>query len=307
MSVDSDHSSFTQSPAHQFRELLKQSQPLKVVGAINAYCAMMAERIGHQALYLSGAGVANACYGLPDLGMTSRDNVIEEARRITGASALPLLVDIDTGWGDALGIARTISECERAQIGAVHIEDQCLAKRCGHRQGKQLVSARQMAERIDACVQARQRDIFVFARTDSRAGEGLAGAIERAQMYVQAGADGIFAEALLSLAEYQEFCRAVPVPVLANLTEFGQTPLMSCDDLAEVGVAVALYPLTAFRAMNQAAQAVYSELLERDDQSRLLEHLQTREQLYEYLNYLDQERAQAQAQLSSSPLNLTGD
>ncbi|MCH9690532.1 MAG: methylisocitrate lyase [Gammaproteobacteria bacterium] len=274
------------SAGARFRQALKDHQPLQLVGTINAYSAVMAERIGHKAIYLSGAGVANASYGLPDLGMTSLENVLEDVRRITAASKLPLLVDIDTGWGGALNIARTVKEMIRAGAAAVHIEDQVAQKRCGHRPNKAIVSKEEMVDRIKAAVDARSdEDFFIMARTDALAQEGLEAAIERAQMCVEAGADGIFAEAVTDLAYYQAFKTAVKMPILANMTEFGKTKLYDKSELAAVGVDLLLYPLSAFRAMNRAAETVYKAILADGDQRSVVDNMQTREELYDYLNY----------------------
>lgn len=274
------------SPGSLFRAAVAAEQPLQIAGAINAYAAMLAEKAGFQALYLSGAGVANASHGLPDLGMTDLNDVAEDARRITAAVKLPLLVDIDTGWGHAFGIARTVRELERAGVAAVHIEDQVAAKRCGHRPGKELVSSGEMCDRIKAAVDARSDASFVImARTDAAAGEGVPAAIERSQAYVAAGADMIFAEALGALDEYRRFTAAVPVPVLANITEFGKTPLFTTAELKSAGVAMVLYPLSAFRAMNAAAEAVYTAIRRDGTQKAVIETMQTRDELYSVLRY----------------------
>ncbi|HEY7905951.1 MAG TPA: methylisocitrate lyase [Wenzhouxiangella sp.] len=278
-------------PGGRFRELVRSQPPLQVVGAINAYCALLAERAGHQALYLSGAGVANASFGLPDLGITQLSDVAEDAARITAASSLPLLVDIDTGWGGAFNIARAIQVLERCGVAAVHIEDQVQAKRCGHRPNKAIVGCAEMSDRIKAAVDARCNDQFVvMARTDAFANEGMAGAIDRAQAYVDAGADMIFAEALSSLDDFEAFCQACPVPVLANITEFGKTPLIDLEDLRRVGVGLALYPLSAFRAMSKAALEVYEVLHQEGTQRGLEERMQTRDALYDVLGYHDFEQ-----------------
>jgi len=278
------------SPGNRFRKAVANNQPLQVVGTINAYCAMMAQAVGHRAIYLSGAGVANASYGLPDLGITSLDNVLEDVRRITDASVLPLLVDIDTGWGGAFNIRRTIQEMQKAGAAAVHIEDQVSQKRCGHRPGKALVDQAEMVDRIKAAVDARSDpDFVVMARTDALAVEGMPAAIDRACACVEAGADMIFPEAMRELDQYREFADAVKVPVLANITEFGQTPLFSCEQLSQVGVAMVLYPLSAFRAMNKAALNVYQHLLQHGQQDDLLPQMQTRDELYEFLSYHDYE------------------
>jgi methylisocitrate lyase len=264
---------------------------LQIAGAINAYSALLAERAGFKALYLSGAGVATASHGLPDLGLTQLGDVLADARRITAATKLPLLVDIDTGWGTALGIARTIREMARAGVAAVHIEDQVSAKRCGHRPGKELVGADEMCDRLKAAVDARpDKDFAVMARTDAAANEGVDAAIERAQSYVDAGADMIFAEALTGLEDYRKFTDAVRVPVLANLTEFGKTPLFKLEELRGAGVAMALYPLSAFRAMSAAARDVYQTIRRDGTQAAVVDRMQTRAELYEVLDYLSYER-----------------
>lgn len=276
----------TLSAGERFREALEREKPLQIVGAINAYSALLAEKSGYRALYLSGAGVANAAFGMPDLGITSLNDVAEEVRRIAGATDLPLLVDIDTGWGGAFVIARTIREMSRAGAAAVHIEDQVQAKRCGHRPGKALVSAGEMCDRIKAAVDARKDPRFVvMARTDATAVEGLEAAIERARHYIDAGADMIFAEALTDLEQFRRFCTAIDQPVLANITEFGVTPLFTLAELAEAGVRMALYPLSAFRAMNAAALRVYEEIRIAGTQRALLPQMQTRQELYETLDY----------------------
>ncbi|OEY67768.1 methylisocitrate lyase [Marinobacter sp. X15-166B] len=280
-----------QSPGARFRKALKDNNPLQIVGTINAYAAMMAERVGHQAIYLSGGGVANASYGLPDLGMTSLNDVIEDVRRITSASALPLLVDIDTGWGGAFNINRTIKQMERAGAAAVHIEDQVAQKRCGHRPNKEIVSKQEMVDRIKACVDAREDDdFFIMARTDAFQQEGLEAAIDRAQACIEAGADGIFAEAVTELEHYRAFSSAIDAPLLANITEFGATPLYNRSELAEAGADMVLYPLSAFRAMNKAAVAVYQNILEKGDQKDVVDMMQTRMELYDFLNYHDFEQ-----------------
>ena len=274
------------SAGAKFRQALQANSPLPIVGTINAYSAMLAKRAGHQAVYLSGGGVANASFGLPDLGMTTMNDVLEDARRITAACELPLLVDIDTGWGGAFNIQRTVMEMERAGVAAIHIEDQVQQKRCGHRPNKEIVSKSEMVDRVKACVDARRDDqFFVMARTDAFAQEGLAAAIDRAEACVAAGADGIFAEAMHSLDDYRAFTSALSVPVLANITEFGQTPLFNQQALADVGCAMVLYPLSAFRAMSLAALNVYTCIKENKDQSAVLEQMQTRMELYDVLNY----------------------
>lgn len=284
------------SPGARFRHAVAQGNanhggPLKIVGTVNAYCALMAAQSGHQALYLSGAGVANASFGLPDLGMTSLDEVLTDVRRITAITDVPLLVDIDTGFGGALNIARTIREMERAGAAAVHIEDQVSQKRCGHRPNKAVVSQAEMVDRIRAAVDARtDPDFVIMARTDALAVEGMDAAIERALACVAAGADMIFPEAMQTLAQYRRFASAVGVPVLANITEFGQTPLFECRELGEQGVAMVLYPLTAFRVMNRAAERVYQHLAQAQSQVALVDQMQTRAELYHYLDYLRYEQ-----------------
>ncbi len=270
---------------------LDQEKPLQVVGTVNAYSALLAEEAGFRAVYLSGAGVANASYGVPDLGITNLNDVSEDVRRITSATRLPLLVDADTGFGSALMIGRTVSELTRSGAAGMHIEDQVQAKRCGHRPGKALVSADEMADRIKAAVDARTDDRFVImARTDAHAVEGQQAALDRAQAYTSAGADMIFAEALTTLDEYREFTSAVDVPVLANITEFGKTPLFALKDLSAAGVALALYPLSVFRAMNAAAEKVFRALRAEGTQQSVVELMQTRDELYETLGYHDYER-----------------
>lgn len=279
------------SPGQKFRQALKDNKPLQIVGAINAYSAMMAKKIGHQAIYLSGGGVANASYGLPDLGMTSLNDVIVDVQRITSACDLPLLVDIDTGWGGAFNIAKTVRDMEKAGAAAVHMEDQVAQKRCGHRPNKEIVPLEEMVDRIKAAVDARtDSDFFIMARTDSFAQEGLESAITRAKAYVAAGADGIFAEAIKTEAHYRAFAEALDVPILANITEFGQTELWNKKVLGEWGAAMVLYPLSAFRAMNKAAENVYSAILVQGDQSSVVDQMQTRMELYDYLNYHDYEQ-----------------
>ncbi|NCP63035.1 MAG: methylisocitrate lyase [Paraglaciecola sp.] len=279
------------TPGQRFRQALVDNAPLQIVGTINAYCAMMAKKAGHQAIYLSGAGVANASYGLPDLGMTSLNDVLIDVDRITSACDLPLLVDIDTGWGGAFNIARSIKEMIKAGAAAVHIEDQVAQKRCGHRPNKAIVSKEEMVDRIKAATDARTDDsFFIMARTDAFAQEGLEKAIERAQDCVEAGADGIFAEAVKTEAHYRAFTEQLQVPVLANITEFGQTELWNKQQLAKWGVGMVLYPLSAFRAMNKAAENVYASILAHGDQTRVLDTMQTRMELYDYLAYHDYEQ-----------------
>ena len=274
------------SPGAAFRAALEAEKPLQIAGAVNAYSALLARRAGFRAIYLSGAGVANASFGLPDLGMTGLEDVLADVRRITGAVELPLLVDIDTGWGHAFNIARAIREVARAGAAAVHVEDQVSAKRCGHRPGKELVPPEEMCDRIRAAVGAKPRpDFVVMARTDAAAVEGFAAAVSRARDYVAAGADMIFAEALESLEQYREFTGALRVPVLANATEFGKTPLFTLEELRGAGVAMVLYPLSAFRAMSAAARDVYGAIRREGTQKSAMARMQTREELYEVLGY----------------------
>ena len=274
----------------KFRKALKENSPLIIPGAINAYSAILAEKSGHQALYLSGGGVAAASYGIPDLGITSLEDVLIDVKRITNASSLPLLVDIDTGWGGAFNISRTIKEMIQAGAAAVHIEDQVSQKRCGHRPNKSLVSSTEMQDRIKAAVDGRTDEaFFIMARTDSFANEGMSGAIERAQSYIENGADGIFLEAVSSLDDYKTLKESISAPVLANITEFGKTPLFTKDELSSVGVDMMLFPLSAFRAMSQIAEKVYISLAKDGTQDSLLDIMQTREELYERLNYHEYE------------------
>ena len=274
----------------KFRKALKENSPLIIPGAINAYSAILAEKSGHQALYLSGGGVAAASYGIPDLGITSLEDVLIDVKRITNASSLPLLVDIDTGWGGAFNISRTIKEMIQAGAAAVHIEDQVSQKRCGHRPNKSLVSSAEMEDRIKAAVDGRTDEaFFIMARTDSFANEGMSGAIERAQSYIDNGADGIFLEAVSSLDDYKTLKESISAPVLANITEFGKTPLFTKDELSSVGVDMMLFPLSAFRAMSQIAEKVYISLAKDGTQDSLLDIMQTREELYERLNYHEYE------------------
>jgi methylisocitrate lyase len=274
------------SPGGRFRNALVEEKPLQVAGAINAYTARLAHAIGFRALYLSGGGVAANSLGLPDLGISAMEDVLTDVRRITDVVPLPLLVDIDTGWGGAFNIARTIRSMIKAGAAAVHIEDQVSAKRCGHRPGKELVPAEEMVDRIKAAVDARTDSSFVImARTDALANEGLVAAIERAQAYVAAGADMIFAEAVTELPMYSQFRAAVGVPILANITEFGQTPLFTRDELAEAGVDIILYCCAAYRAMNAAALKVYEAIRAEGTQKSVLPLMQSRADLYRFLNY----------------------
>ena len=279
------------SAGARLQAALEAERPLQVVGAVNAYAALLAQRAGFRALYLSGAGVANASFGLPDLGITGLNDVCEDVRRISGACPLPLLVDADTGWGGAFNIARTTRELIRAGAAGLHLEDQVAAKRCGHRPGKALVPAAEMVDRLKAALDARTDARFVImARTDAHAVEGQAAALARAHAYVAAGADMIFAEALRTLEEYRAFSAALPVPVLANITEFGQTPLFTTTELGSAGVRLVLYPLSAFRAMSKAALEVYSTLRAEGTQKNAIGLMQTRAELYDVLGYHDYER-----------------
>jgi methylisocitrate lyase len=281
----------SEMPGTRFRAALADERPLQIAGTINAYCALLARRAGFRAIYLSGAGVANASFGLPDLGITTLNDVLADVRRITGACDLPLLVDADTGWGGAFSIARTVRELTRAGAAALHLEDQVAAKRCGHRPGKALVPPEEMSDRIKAAVDARPDPSFVLmARTDAYSVEGLSAAIDRARRYVESGADMIFAEAMTTLEEYRQFTQAIHVPVLANLTEFGKTPLFSLEQMREAGVAMVLYPLSAFRAMSAAAARVYETIRRGGSQKDLLDSMQTREQLYDVLGYHEYEQ-----------------
>ena len=280
------NSSIQQAPGARFRAALEHEKPLQVAGAINAYTARLAEATGFRAIYLSGGGVAANSLGLPDLGISTTEDVLTDVRRITEASSLPLLVDIDTGWGSAFNIARTIRSMIKAGAAAVHIEDQVGAKRCGHRPGKELVPAGEMVDRIKAAVDARTDPQFVLmARTDALANEGLQPAIERAQAYVAAGADMIFAEAVTELSQYTAFREAVGVPILANITEFGQTPLFTREALAQAGVDIVLYCCAAYRAMNAAALKVYETIRTEGTQQSVLPIMQSRADLYRYLDY----------------------
>ena len=281
----------SQSPGARFRAVLAEEKPLQVAGTINAYTARMAQATGFRALYLSGGGVAANSLGMPDLGISTMEDVLTDVRRITDATSLPLLVDIDTGWGSAFNIARAIRSMIKAGAAAVHIEDQVGAKRCGHRPGKELVSAEEMVDRIKAAVDARTDEQFVImARTDALASEGLERAIERAHAYVAAGADMIFAEAVTELGQYTRFHQAVGVPILANITEFGQTPLWTRNELAEAGVDIILYCCAAYRAMNAAALKVYETIRAEGTQKSVVGMMQSRADLYQYLDYHAYER-----------------
>lgn len=279
------------SPGFRLRQAAEEERPLQVAGTINAYAAMLAKSAGFRAIYLSGAGVANASFGLPDLGITTLNDVTEDVRRITSAVDLPLLVDADTGFGSAFNIARTIREMTKAGAAGVHIEDQMMAKRCGHRPNKAIVSKDEMADRIKTAVDAKTDGSFVvMARTDALASEGLDAALERAAAYVEAGADMIFAEAVTEVWQYRKFAEAVNVPILANITEFGQTPMLSVEELGAAGVSLVLYPLSAFRAMNAAALQVYQTIRREGTQKSVIDMMQTRNELYEFLEYHEYEK-----------------
>ena len=271
---------------NSFFEALKNEKPLSVAGAINPYSALLAKKSGVKALYISGAGVANASFGLPDLALTSLDNVLEDLRRIRGISNLPILVDCDTGWGSALNISKTTREMISAGASGIHIEDQVSEKRCGHRPNKEIVSTEEMCDRMKAARDAMSNDEFMLmARTDAFANEGLDGAIERAQKYIEAGANALFPEAITSLEDYKTLSDTVSVPILANITEFGMTPLFEKDDLKKAGVSIILHPLSAFRAMSKAALEVYSTISKDGSVEKILEKMQSRDELYEILDY----------------------
>ncbi len=274
------------SAGARFRQAIAEEKPLQVMGTVNAYAAMMAKQVGYRAIYLSGAGVANYSYGLPDLGITSLEDVLTDVRRITAAVDTPLLVDIDTGWGGVFNIAKTIKEMIKAGAGAVHIEDQVAQKRCGHRPNKEIVAVDEMVDRVKAAVDAKTDSQFVvMARTDSLQKEGLNGVIDRISAYVEAGADAIFAEAMTDITMYRKVCDAVKVPVLANITEFGDTPYYTTKELGEQGIAMVLYPLSGTRAMQKAALAVYEAVRKEGTQVNVLDLMQKRKELYEFLNY----------------------
>ena len=275
------------SQGQRFREAVAKEKPLQVIGAINAYHALLAKHAGFRAIYLSGAGVASGSLGMPDLGISNLDDVLTDIRRITDVCDLPLLVDVDTGFGaSAFNVARTTRALIKSGAAALHIEDQVGAKRCGHRPGKELVSAQEMVDRVKAAVDARtDQEFFIMARTDALAVEGLEAAIERALRCVEAGADGIFPEAITDLAMYRRFADSVKVPILANITEFGATPLFTVEELRSAGVAIVIYPLSAFRAMNAAALNVYKAIRGEGTQKRVVDQMQTRAELYEYLDY----------------------
>lgn len=275
-----------ESSGEKFRKLVNENKPLQIVGTVNAYSAIMAEKVGHQAIYLSGGGVAASSLGVPDLGITSLSDVLEDAKRITQVTSLPLLVDADTGWGGAFNIARCVREMINSGVAAIHIEDQVSQKRCGHRPNKAIVSTNEMIDRIKSAVDAKTDSNFVImARTDALAIEGMQSAIDKAKAFVEAGADMIFPEALNTIEQYREFSDSLSVPILANITEFGQTPLFDKEQLSEAGVDMILYPLSAFRAMSNAALNVYEHILKDGHQNNVLESMQTREELYDFLNY----------------------
>ncbi|MBT6602683.1 MAG: methylisocitrate lyase [Nitrosomonadales bacterium] len=279
------------TPGLLFKKAIEEERPLQVIGTINAYHAKLAEKTGYKAIYLSGGGVAAGSLGVPDLGISTLEDVLVDIRRITDTTSLPLLVDVDTGFGGAFNIAKTIRSVEKSGAAAVHIEDQIQAKRCGHRPNKSIVSQAEMVDRIKSAVDAKSdKNFVIMARTDALAVEGLQSSIDRTCACVEAGADMIFPEAINDLETYKKFTQAVDVPVLANITEFGATPLFSLDELDSVGIAIALYPLSAFRAMNKAALNVYKGLREEGTQKNLIEHMQTREELYEYLDYHEYEK-----------------
>ena len=279
------------SPGDRFRQQVADNNPLQVVGTINAYSAIMAEKVGHKAIYLSGGGVAACSFGTPDLGITTMKDVLEDVLRITDASTLPLLVDIDTGWGGNFNIARCVREMIRAGAAAVHIEDQVMQKRCGHRPNKAIVSQGEMVDRVKAAVDAKTDDDFVImARTDALAIEGMDSAVERAIACVEAGADMIFPEAINTLEQYQAFTDAVKVPCLANITEFGATPLFTAEDLASVGIKLQQFPLSAFRAMSNAALNVYKQILDDCTQQKTVASMQTRMELYDFRGYHEYEQ-----------------
>lgn len=280
------------SAGKKFRQALAEESPLQIVGTINAYQALQATRVGYKAIYLSGGGIANASYGLPDLGMTMIEDVCIDIRRVTSICDTPVIVDADTGWGHAFNVARTVKEFIRSGAAGLHIEDQVAAKRCGHRPGKELVSTEEMCDRVRAAVDAKMQldpDFYIIARTDAHASEGQESAVARAKAYVEAGADAIFAEAVHTLKEYKEFCDQMTVPVLANITEFGATPYFTTEELGSVGIEMVLYPLSAFRAMNKAALNVYQDLREKGTQEGTIDTMQTRMELYDMLGYHEYE------------------
>ena len=268
-----------------FFSLLENNRPLKIVGTVNAYSALLAQKAGLEALYISGAGVANASYGIPDLAMTSKDNVLEDVRRIRGASDLPILVDCDTGWGSALSISKTVKDMIHAGVNGIHIEDQVSNKRCGHRPNKEIVSDSEMMDRIKAAKDSSVDDFMLMARTDAFAQEGIERVIERSNAYIESGADSIFPEAITNLEDYKILSENLTVPILANITEFGMTPLYTDQELLEVGVDMILHPLSAFRAMSKAAKEIYDEISHKGTVEKKLKKMQSRDELYDVLNY----------------------
>jgi methylisocitrate lyase len=274
------------SAGKKLREAIAANSPLQIVGTINAYTALLAEKSGHKAIYLSGGGVAASSLGVPDLGITSLQDVLVDVERITNSTDLPLLVDIDTGWGGAFNISRAVKSLINSGAGGLHIEDQVAQKRCGHRPNKEIVSKQEMVDRVKAAVDAKTDDDFVvMARTDALANEGIDLAIERSLAYQEAGADALFPEALTTLEEYKMFSKEIDIPILANITEFGKTPLFNCEELKDSGVSMVLYPLSAFRAMSKAAESVYEEINQSGSQENVLNKMQTRDELYEVLDY----------------------
>lgn len=271
--------------AENFHSLLKKAKPLKVVGAINAYSALLAEKSGLEALYISGAGVANASYGIPDLAMTSKDNVLEDLRRIKGVSNLPVLVDCDTGWGSALSISKTTKDMILSGASGIHIEDQVSNKRCGHRPNKEIVSLEEMVDRIKASKDSANDNFLLMARTDAFVEEGINGVIDRCNSYIEAGANAIFPEAITNLGDYKKLSENIKAPILANITEFGLTPLFTDKELSEAGVDIILHPLSAFRAMSKAAEDIYNEISREGTVEKKLEKMQSRDELYSVLNY----------------------
>ena len=274
------------SQGKKLKQAISENTPLQIVGTVNAYSSLLAEKKGHKAIYLSGGGVAASSMGLPDLGITTLQDVLIDVERITSVCELPLLVDADTGWGGAFNISRMVKSMITSGAAGIHIEDQVEQKRCGHRPNKELVSSEEMQNRIKAAVDAKTDPHFmVMARTDAIANEGLDSALGRAASYVEAGADAIFAEAITEIEDYKKFSEILKVPILANITEFGKTPLFSKEELEEAGVDMILYPLSAFRAMSKAAEGIYSEILEKGTQQDLIDRMQTRDELYEVLDY----------------------
>ena len=276
----------SQSQGKKLKDAIANNNPLKIVGTINAYSALLAEKEGHNAIYLSGGGVAASSLGVPDLGISSLQDVLIDVERVTNVTAVPLLVDADTGWGGAFNIARTVKSFINYGAAGMHIEDQVSQKRCGHRPNKEIVPVGEMIDRIKAAVDAKiDNDFVVMARTDALANEGLDRAIERAIAYQEAGADALFPEAFIELDQYRELKKHVKIPILANITEFGKTPLFGCEELSQSGVDMVLYPLTAFRAMSKAAEEVFKEIKMSDNQESLLKNMQTRDELYDVLDY----------------------